>query len=368
MSAKNPITISTFNRVAPKLPSNIAVLMRGPTGVGKSFLAKQVAEYHDLPFIDVRGSTMSEGDVGGYPDIEGMKESGVMTFCMPSWFMRACNEPVVLMLDELNRSLPGVQQSFFQLVLDRELGNDKNGNPYKLHPGTRVLAAVNFGSEYDVNEMDPALLRRFWVCDIEPSVDDFVAWARDNSIDSVLIDFIQNNPLHLRVDPSQVEPGTVCPNPASWHRLNDCLIAMEMAPSDCAGKENPDGMYALSLGMVGTEASIAFCKFVKEADRMITVDDVMKGKVKKESLDGLANSTIQALIENIGHNCKDNNWTLKQCERIASFAKILPGEQMVAVWNGVSRSSNIKNIQKMHKLLGQDVVAQVQASRALGKK
>ena len=31
------------------------------------------------------------------------------------------------MLDELNRSLPGVQQSFFQLVLDRALGNDKNG-------------------------------------------------------------------------------------------------------------------------------------------------------------------------------------------------------------------------------------------------
>ena len=113
MTAKNNITIETFNRVAPHLPANIAVLMRGPTGVGKSFLAKQVAEFHDLPFIDVRGSTMSEGDVGGYPDIEGMKESGVMTFCMPSWFIRACNEPVVLMLDELNRSLPGVQQSFF---------------------------------------------------------------------------------------------------------------------------------------------------------------------------------------------------------------------------------------------------------------
>ena len=120
--------------------------------------------------------------------------------------------------------------------------------------------------------------------------------------------------------------------------------------------------------MVGVEAAIAFTKFVKEADRMLTVDDVMKGKVKKGDLEGLANSTVQALIENIGHHCKDNNWTLKQSEQIAKFAKMLPGEQMVAVWNGVSRSSNIKNIQKMHKLLGQDVVAQVQASRNLGKK
>ena len=47
---------------------------------------------------------MQEGDVGGYPDLEGMKENGIMTFCMPSWFVRACREPVVLMLDELNRS------------------------------------------------------------------------------------------------------------------------------------------------------------------------------------------------------------------------------------------------------------------------
>ena len=223
----------------------MAILMRGPTGVGKSHLAKQVADHHSLPFIDVRGSTMSEGDVGGFPDMEGMKESGIMTFCMPSWFIRACNEPVVLMLDELNRSLPGVQQSFFQLVLDRELGNDKNGNPYKLHSETRVLAAINFGSEYDVNEMDPALLRRFWVADIEPSTEDWVSWARENNIDSLVIEFIQNNPAHLRVDPSTVEPGTVCPNPASWHRLNDCLLAMDMAPSNSAGKENPAGILSL---------------------------------------------------------------------------------------------------------------------------
>jgi len=367
MSAKNPITISTFNRVAPHLPADIAILMRGPTGVGKSHLAKQIADAKELPFIDVRGSTMSEGDVGGYPDIEGMKESGIMTFCMPSWFIRACNEPVVLMLDELNRSLPGVQQSFFQLVLDRELGNDKNGVPYRLHPETRVIAAINFGSEYDVNEMDPALLRRFWVADIEPSSEDWISWARDNNIDSTLIDFIQNNPSHLRVDPSTVEPGTVCPNPASWHRLDSCLSAMGMAPSDISGQDNPDGMYALSLGMVGTEAAIAFCKFVKEADRMLTVDDVFSGKVSKKIITSLANSTVQGLIENLGHHCKDNNWTIKQCEAIAKFAKLLPGEQMIAVWNGVSRSANIKNIQKMHKLLGQDVVKQVQASRNLSK-
>ena len=109
--------IGTFKIVAPNLPAEIAVLMRGPTGVGKSFLGKAVADSLELPFIDVRGSTMSEGDVGGYPDVEGMKENGIMTFCMPSWFIRACNEPVVLMLDELNRSSPHRQWQNYDLHL-----------------------------------------------------------------------------------------------------------------------------------------------------------------------------------------------------------------------------------------------------------
>ena len=111
--------IKTFKTVAHKLPAEMAVLMRGPTGVGKSFLGKAIAETHGLPFIDVRLSVMSEGDVAGYPDLEGMKKNGIMTMCMPSWFMRACKGPVVLMLDEMNRALPGVQQSAFQLVLVR---------------------------------------------------------------------------------------------------------------------------------------------------------------------------------------------------------------------------------------------------------
>jgi hypothetical protein len=339
--------ISTFKVVAPKLPAHIAVLMRGPTGVGKSHLARQIADEHNLPFIDVRGSTMSEGDVGGYPDIEGMKDSGVMTFCMPSWFMRACNEPVVLMLDELNRSLPGVQQSFFQLVLDRELGNDKNGVPYRLHPETRVVAAVNHGSEYDVNEMDPALLRRFWVCDIVPTAADWISWAKDNDIDSVLVDFIRQNPAHLRV--------------------NECLSHMNMMPSDVAGKPNPEGMYALSLGLVGTEAAIAFCAFVKDYEIQISAEDVLDGKLKKKDVETTAISMLNNVIDKLADNASENDWTDKQCKNVDKFARAISGEMMVVLWNKIAAAGNIKNIQKMHQLLGQEVVKAVQASRNLDK-
>ena len=41
--------IKTFKMVATQLPPEMAVLMRGPTGVGKSHLAKQCADEIGLP-------------------------------------------------------------------------------------------------------------------------------------------------------------------------------------------------------------------------------------------------------------------------------------------------------------------------------
>ena len=125
----------------------------------------------------------------------------------------------------LTDHLIGVMQSFFQLVLDRELGNDANGVPYQLHPETRVIAAINCGSEYTVEEMDPALLRRDFGLLILNLQRMTSLIGLQIKLDSVLIDFIRQHPEHLRVDPGSVESGTVCPNPASWHRLNDALCS-----------------------------------------------------------------------------------------------------------------------------------------------
>ena len=355
--------IKTFKMVATQLPPEMAVLMRGPTGVGKSHLAKQCADELGLPFIDVRGSTMSEGDVAGYPDIEGMKETGVMTMCMPSWFVRSCREATCLMLDELNRSLPGVQQSFFQLILDRELGSDKDGMPYKLHPQTRVFAAVNHGAEYDVNEMDPALLRRFWTVDLVPSHHDWLEWAGENGIDPILVDFISQHPEHLRVDPSQVEPGTICPNPASWHRLDTCLAHMNVAPSTVAGSR-PPAYYPLAQGLVGTEAAISFVDFVERYELVVNAEDVLNDWSDcKDKVEAMTADRVNGLIEKIKNHCKDNKWTGKQAKNCSAFAHTLGGEMLVSLWNSISATQNLPNIQKLHKLISQLVIEAVQASR-----
>ena len=48
--------IKTFKSLAPKLPASMAVLMRGPTGVGKSHLAYATANELGLDLIDSQSS------------------------------------------------------------------------------------------------------------------------------------------------------------------------------------------------------------------------------------------------------------------------------------------------------------------------
>ena len=357
--------IKTFKTIATQLPPHIAILMRGPTGVGKSHVAADIAAAAGLPFIDVRGSTMDEAKVGGIPDFETSKEKRVSTFCLPAWYMRACREPVVLMLDELNRSMPQVMQAFFQIVLDRELGNDVDGNPVRLHPETKVIAAVNWGSEYDVNDMDPALLRRFWVADIEPNVADWIEWAQGEGLDSVLVDFVRQNPAHWRVDPASVEPGTVVPTPASWHRLDQAYAYCGWQPATLAGKSRQDGFYAMALGMIGSEAAIEFTNFVEEYEKVISAEDILAGKVDAKTIKGLEAGSANNLIDKVAEHCKDNKWTAKDAKEVAKFASAMGGELMVQLWNKVSGTNNLPNIQKLHKLVGKEIVKMVQASRGL---
>lgn len=339
--------IKTFSNIAPRLPSEIAVLIQGPTGIGKSYLVKDIAADLELPVVDRRLSQMSEGDMVGLPELV----DGTTRFCPPDWYARACREPVVLFMDELNRATPEVIQAAFQIVLDREL------NGHSLHPETRVFAAVNVGAEYEVNEMDPALLRRFWSIELEPTHADFLDWA-EGKLAPVIVDFIRQHEEHLRPTKA-TEPGKVAPNPASWERLDKSLKHMGEV------EQPSDVWYPVALGMVGVEAAIALVEFAKNWENEVSAEDVLDNfEAVAEQIAGFEASKVNALIGKLAAHCKDNEWKASQAKNVAAFANSLPSSEMlVHLWNQVSGTSQLKNIQKLHKLIGKAVVEAVQASR-----
>ena len=109
-----------------------------------------------LPVVERRASQMTEGDLVGLPVIDGE----CTRFNPPDWFKQACNEPVALFLDEVDRATIEVRQGIFELTDSRKL------NGFALHPETLIFAAVNggeHGEQYQVGEMDPAELDRWTV-------------------------------------------------------------------------------------------------------------------------------------------------------------------------------------------------------------
>jgi hypothetical protein len=311
------MSVRTFLNVSTKLPVETSVLLRGNHGIGKSQVVRQVAKHFGLEVIDRRLSQMSEGDMVGLPSTDGE----VTRFNPPDWYKKACKKPVALFLDELNRATPEVMQAAFQVVLDREL------NGWKLHPETRIYAAVNASAEYSVNELDPAQADRFWTIDLEPTVEDWLTWATDTGVDSVLVDFIRQNPGHLRAK-GQLEPGKVYPSQRSWDKLNQ---ALKKTGLDLQTQGVPDILYPLSIGFVGLEASIAFRDFVKNYENILSAEDILndwkknKGKVGKLSAD-----KQNALLDKILIHCKGNTWTDDQLDNVSAFAKSVSQEMTIA--------------------------------------
>jgi hypothetical protein len=348
--------IKTFVETASRLPADISLMVRGPHGIGKSQIFKQVADKLGLELVDRRLSQMTEGDLLGLPELT----DGVTRFCPPDWFMDCCKNPRALLLDEYNRATPEVLQTAMQITLDREL------NGHKLHSGTRIFAAVNASAEYSVNELDPAQADRFWTIDLEPTVEDWLNWASGAGVDSVIIDFIRQHPGHLR-HKGQVEPGKVYPSQRSWDRLAQALRHSGVDLTEAAG--NPPGfLYPICLGFVGVEAAISLRDFVKNYDSVISAEDILDNwKKVKSKVDKLNADKQNAISEKILVHCKDHSWSDTQVQNVAAFIKSTSSEQTVAFFNKVMETNNVGNIRALHKILGPELLRAVTAA-GVGRK
>jgi hypothetical protein len=347
------MNIKTFVNVISQLPPEIAVLAKGPTGIGKSHIVHQVGEKLNQPVIDRRLSQMTEGDIIGLPELT----DGVTRFAPVDWFMRACNEPVILFFDELNRATIEVQQCAFQIVLDREL------NGHTLHPETRVFAAINEGSEYQVTDMDPALLRRFFVTTLEPTTADWLSWASTAGIDSIITDFIKKYPAHLRHS-GELQPGKVYPNPASWHRLDTSLAHANVTPSSMIGSDVPEVVFPMCTGFIGTETAVAFVDFIRNYEVKFGAEDVVNHwNINEVAISKLTNDKKNDLIDQIVTFSKANELTVTQAKNACSFAETCSDEILVNFMNSIMETKQIPNIRKIHKYIAKRVVEIVNSAQ-----
>ena len=327
------VDFKTFVSLAPSVSAaRLPVLLRGRHGIGKSQVVYQIAGSLGLPVIERRASQMTEGDLVGLPSIEGNRT----TFNPPDWFKMACEEPAVLFLDEVDRATLEVRQGIFELTDSRKL------NGHHLHADTLIFAAINggeHGESYQVNEMDPAELDRWSVWDLEPTTEDWLAWGKEN-VDGLIWDFINQNRAHLEHN-GDIEPNKRYPSRRSWKRLNDVLVhaeALEASPA----------MFNLAQSFVGFEAAVALNDFAKNYERVVTVDQLLKG----ERTDALAAFSLNehcALVEKIEaeETCK-RELTEDEVGNLANYFTTLPSEAAMKLWGVISQGGIQDNVVKFH--------------------
>jgi len=333
------VDFKTFLQVVPHVTrTGKPVLLRGRHGVGKSQVVYQFADSVEMPVVERRASQMTEGDLVGLPKTDG----DVTSFCPPDWFKMACDEPVVLFLDEVDRATIEVRQGIFELTDSRKL------NGHRLHEDTLIFAAINggeHGEQYQVGEMDPAELDRWTVFDVEPTVEDWLDWAKD-SVDGLVWDFVNQNRPHLE-HTTDFEPNKVYPSRRSWDRFNECVTSGE---EPVLSQGHGSVLFSLASAYVGFEAAVAFNDFVQNYDRQVTVHDILvEGKMDKLTDWGINDHT--ALVEKMeAAQTFKEKLPEEQVANLAKYFMVLPSEVAMKLWTVMGNADNdIQNTVALHQ-------------------
>jgi hypothetical protein len=335
------VDFKTFLSAAPiVLGARYPVILRGRHGIGKSEIVYQIEKSLDYTtgIVERRASQMTEGDLIGLPSISEDKSS--TQWNPPDWFMEACSRGVLLFLDEIDRAIPEVRQGIFELTDSRKI------NGYSLHDDTVIVAAVNGGdhsSEYQVGEMDPAELDRYTVFDVEPTVEDWLTWAKSGKVNHLIWDFINQNRSHLEHLDS-FEPNKVYPSRRSWVRLDNTLseISADMLSQD------DSMMFTLSQAFVGFEAAISFRDFAVNYGKQVTVEDIIhEGKI--DVTKDFDINQHGALIEKMEASGIFNTLLLeRQLLNLAGYFVSIPGEMAMKLFSIIGKSQLRENILNFH--------------------
>lgn len=204
-------------QVLDATPSNQNIMLVGKHGIGKSeILTNYYSKKHMKVVSLFLGQMADPGDLIGLPHKD--EETGKTEFLPPYWFP-VDGQPIVLFLDELNRARPELLQTVMDLALNRKLAGRS------LPEGSRIISAVNDGEEYQLTDLDPALVSRFNIYNFRPTYQEWLLWASKAGVDERIVRFISENPKYLDHMGKQGEDLGLdkTPDRRGWKKVSDLI-------------------------------------------------------------------------------------------------------------------------------------------------
>jgi hypothetical protein len=399
------VSMKQFQRLMTTVSPNVTVCVRGRHAVGKSEGVYQAAAkvfsdtYKDpascadviareggrirhatgwksewsyelgLPVVERRLSQMTEGDLLGLPDKEnqGDEKSESTKFLPCDWVITACKYPVMLFLDERNRALPQVKQCIFQLADSKVFYNNH------FHDETRLCIAENMGDEYQVEQLDPAEISRCVTVSLDPSVLEWLEWAKV-ALDESTVEFIRQNETALEFRGAVPEPNKKYPDRRAWANLD-----REMRK--CGMFETPDDpMIRIMAGaFIGTDHANKYAQFIKDRRKQVSAEDIIKdwGATRKRLMVGdripnevliEAIAKLEIYVQKVPKDKSDKGfeklWPETASVEVAAFMGDLPAEMFMTAFKAIGQNQVV--LSNTHKLIKLLLVATVQGQSSNG--
>lgn len=257
------INTTELLQILETTPSNQNIMLMGKHGIGKSQILSEYFTAKGCKVVPLFLGQMSDpGDLIGL--LHKNDSTGHTEFMPPYWFPTD-DTPVVLFLDELNRARPEVLQTIMDLALNRTLAGKS------LPSGSRIISAINNGEEYQLTDLDPALVSRFNIYEFTPTVSEWLLWAAKKQLDKRVIDFISNNSEYLDGDGKKIEDGSLekAPDRRAWERVSQIISS--------AKAEDLNAVYKKSIaGIIGTKVTSKFFDSLKTSQIINGMDLLSK--------------------------------------------------------------------------------------------
>lgn len=289
-----------------------------------------------IPVIARRLSQMTEGDLLGLPRV--LRDQGTK-FLPCHWIITACKVPVLIFLDERNRALPGVRQAVFELL-------EGSFHGYKLHKETKIVIAENITGNYEVATVDPAERSRTLNVILEPSVEEWLAWATQKEYATV-VEYIRNYPSHLD-PPNNVHGENNFPCRRSWARLGECLKGKNI--SELVSNQKVY-VYSLVSGFVGSNIATNFVDYFHKRSKLIKFEDLLNWENKRQKYVPLtvelSNIIVEICREQLPSNFKGktklkHSLTRENLQSLKTLLTDLPPEARMTVWGIIQNRNELR--------------------------